>query len=69
MKQNENEQNYKKIVHAGRGRETKWEIPKTMIAGELGNSPVHRPVAFLQKALGWEIPDLLPQARSPKNVC
>jgi hypothetical protein len=27
MKQNENEQNYKKTVHAGRGRETKWEIP------------------------------------------
>src|SRR5271155_5302249 len=27
MKQNENEQNYKKPVHAGRGRETKWEIP------------------------------------------
>jgi hypothetical protein len=30
MKQNENEQNYKKTVHAGRGRETKWEIPVQM---------------------------------------
>lgn len=30
MKQDENEQNYKKGVHAGRGRETKWEIPVQM---------------------------------------
>jgi DNA-binding transcriptional MocR family regulator len=34
MKQNENEQNYKKTVHAGRGRETKWEIP-VYVPGEL----------------------------------
>jgi hypothetical protein len=37
MKQNENIQNYKKPVHAGRGHEAKWEIPTNISTGAGGS--------------------------------